>query len=929
MNDDNVGSGTEPNNGGPNNGGPNGGMARRDVLKGVGAMAVAAPLVARWQSPAQAAEPKPPADVSLTWLEGKPAESPGSTWGVPWPKGAVAADQSFALTTADGSPVPTQTWPLAYWPDGTLKWSAHAIGPASTAERLVLKAGAPADPESAITVVEKGDHIDVGTGVIDVRIPRRGTDLISHIKRGGTTVARDGRLVNLVQRGLLEGDNGSVERHRLFGSVESVTVEQSGPVRAVVRVEGKHRDRRNRHRGWLPFTVRLYFYAGAESVRMVHSFVFDSDGSDGRDGFVAGLGIRFSVPMRDELYNRHIRLVGQEHGMLAEAVRPITGLRRDPGEEVREAQAAGRETPDISTWDPRVSDRMHWIPTWGDFTLSQLNSEGFAVQKRTKAGQGWIPVDQGKRAAGFGYVGGISGGLAFGMRDFWKLHPTQLDIRDAATEAAEVTVWMWSPEAGPMDARFYHDGLGQDTYEKQLDALEVTYEDYEPKFDTPYGVARTTELLFWALEATPDAGRLGNLADVVRTPPQLAAPPEHLASTGVFGGLFAPVDRSSQVKAEIEDHLDFLFDYYVAQQEQRHWYGFWNYGDVMHTQDTDRKVWRYDIGGYAWDNSELSPDLWLWFAYLRSGRADIYRFAEAMTRHTGEVDVYHVGEWRGLGTRHGVQHWGDSAKQLRISNANYRRHFYFLTADERVGDLLHELVDSEATFLVLDPIRKIREEPYEPDPEALAIGFGTDWSALAAAWLTEWERRGPKWREARAKVLGTMRTIGAQPNGFIQGGGLYNMKTREFAVPDEPAVGVSHLSAMFGLVEVNAELIDLVDVPEFEAAWLQYCRLYQAPAKEQEAEVGESWSKILNTGHTRLEAYAAVRLGEDKYANRAWRTFFDPPNSWEYAHDFDWSAERVDSTLNPTDWAAWVVTNETALYGLAAIQNLALIDDNL
>jgi hypothetical protein len=38
---------------------------------------------------------------------------------------------------------------------------------------------------------------------------------------------------------------------------------------------------------------------------------------------------------------------------------------------------------------------------------------------------------------------------------------------------------------------------------------------------------------------------------------------------------------------------------------------------------------------------------------------------------------------QGLGTRHGVQHWGDSSKQPRISNAAYRRIYYYLTADER------------------------------------------------------------------------------------------------------------------------------------------------------------------------------------------------------------------------------------------------------
>ena len=43
-------------------------------------------------------------------------------------------------------------------------------------------------------------------------------------------------------------------------------------------------------------------------------------------------------------------------------------------------------------------------------------------------------------------------------------------------------MWMWSPQADAMDLRFYHDGMGQDTYPEQLDGLEITYEDYEPGF---------------------------------------------------------------------------------------------------------------------------------------------------------------------------------------------------------------------------------------------------------------------------------------------------------------------------------------------------------------------------------------------------------------------------------------------------------------
>ncbi|WP_203781929.1 exo-rhamnogalacturonan lyase family protein [Paractinoplanes rishiriensis] len=861
-------------------------------------------------------------EVKLTWLEGKPGAAATSTWGTPWAQGAVPADQTFQLTAADGSAVPVQSWPLAYWPDGTLKWSAHAVAADAPADAYTLAAGAPATPATVVKVSDHKDYLDVDTGVIRARLRKRGRELISQLWRGDVEIARKGVLVNLRQERIEEDEEKTAGRDRFESEIHKVKVEQSGPIRAVVRIDGVHANKRGK--SWLPFTVRLYFYAGAESVRLMHTFIYDRDGSK---DYIAGLGIRFKVPMRDAGYDRHVRFVGDGKGLLSEAVKGITGLRRDPGAAVRAAQIAGTALPDPATWDQRVTTRLQYIPEWGDYSLSQLSAEGFTVQKRTKKGYGWVPVDQGKRASGLGYVGGVSGGLAFGLRDFWQRHPTQLDIRGAATDEAEVTVWLWSPEAGPMDMRFYHDGMGQDTHPKQLEGLNITYEDYEPEFGTPYGISRTSELTLWALPATPTAQRLGAMADQVRTPPQLINPVGQLVGSRVFGGLFAPVDRSHPVKAVIEDHLDFLFGFYQKQVDQRHWYGFWDYGDIMHTFDEDRLVWRYDVGGYAWDNSELSPDLWLWYAFLRSGRADIYRFAEAMTRHTGEVDVYHLGKWAGLGTRHGVQHWADSAKQQRISTAVYRRIYYYLTADERTGDLLTELVDSDRTFLVLDPIRKIRTEPYTPDPHALSIGLGTDWSGLAAAWLAEWERRGPKAEVARSKLIGTMETIGAMPNGFVTGSGLYDLDTGRFAPVTEKTVSVSHLSAMFGLVEVCAEVIDLVDDPAFEKAWLQYCRLFNATRDEQTAECGAHFGNlILKQGHARLTAYAAVRLKNTDLASRAWREFYTGDG---YAPTLPWTSQRITSTLNPTDAATWVSTNTTALYGLSAIQILALVPDQI
>ena len=60
----------------------------------------------------------------------------------------------------------------------------------------------------------------------------------------------------------------------------------------------------------------------------------------------------------------------------------------------------------------------------GDHTVAQLSADGFDIKKRTKAGHAWIKSDAGTRAAGVGYVGGVTGGMGFGQRYFWERSPT-------------------------------------------------------------------------------------------------------------------------------------------------------------------------------------------------------------------------------------------------------------------------------------------------------------------------------------------------------------------------------------------------------------------------------------------------------------------------------------------------------------------------
>lgn len=865
-----------------------------------------------------------PIDVPLRWIDdATPTELPaGATLGAPLPRGVVIDLDTLAVIDHAGEDVPAQLWPLAMWPDRSVKWVGIALGATATpAAGYRLVSGEPSTSDGKVRVEETEATVVLDTGAMTVTIPRAGDALVSEIAIAGIAVARDGRLVSSVQAAP-EPDHGG--RDHGVGEIASVTIEQTGPVRAVVRIEGRHRAESGRR--WLPFTVRLVAVAGSTHLRLVHSFIWDGDADQ---DFLSSLGLRFDVPLHAEPHDRHVRLAGAEGGLLREAVRGLTGLRRDPGDAVRDAQMRGQATPSSTAWEQDVARLSRWIPTWDDWRLRQHSGNGFTVQKRTKAGHAWVGAAEGTRSDGVAYLGQPGGGLALGLTGFWQSHPTGLDVSGAAGETGALTAWLWSPDAEPMDMRFYHDGLGQDTYADQLDALDITYEDYEPGFGDAHGIARTHELEVIAYPSTPSVERLAaDVAHVVQ-PPRLAVTPEALHAARVLGDWDLP-DSSTPARARLEGRLAGLLDFYVGQVDQRSWYGFWNYGDLMHSYDADRHTWRYDVGGYAWDNSELSPDLWLWTAFCRTGRADVFRLAERLTRHTGDVDVYHAGQWKGLGTRHNVQHWGCSAKQLRISSPAYRRHHYLLTADEHSRDLMLELRDSDQTFLGLDPVRKVRPDAatYRPERGALGVGLGTDWSALASTWLADWEITGNA--RSRDRLLGTMTDIGAMPHGFFTGDGLYDLDTGRFDVGRD-RVGASHLSIMFGLVEICSELVDLVDeemAPGFRDAWLQYCRLYLGTPEEQVAELGrEHDGSPFEQAHSRILAYAANRLGRDDLADRAWEAFF--AGGERMRGDITWTRVEPPEVMSAVDDAPTLWTNDAAQGSLATMQCLALIGHRL
>ena len=218
------------------------------------------------------------------------------------------------LTTASGTRLGVQTWPVAYWPDGSVKWTGHALAAIpGLAGPLTLTPLATPDsaPATVLTVTESADAFTIDTGAVRARISRQPSapTLIESLTIGGRTVAQNGRLLALRE----DRSTPGVRRDLASTStVERLTLEQSGTVRAVIKLEGRHREAQPASapassRSWLPFTIRLHFFAGSGAITLTHSVIFDGDP---HKDFIKGLGLTFDVPFAEEPHNRHVRFVG-------------------------------------------------------------------------------------------------------------------------------------------------------------------------------------------------------------------------------------------------------------------------------------------------------------------------------------------------------------------------------------------------------------------------------------------------------------------------------------------------------------------------------------------------------------------------------------------------------------------------------------------
>ncbi|GAB2567521.1 exo-rhamnogalacturonan lyase family protein [Gracilibacillus alcaliphilus] len=854
-------------------------------------------------------------NIPLSWLETDNHLSTGVTWGIPWEKGQLKRLESYMLKvgnadTSDTSSLPVQTWPTAFWPDGSVKWTAHAASiPGGLLKQPVSLTDAAALQQSEVLTVEETDErIIIDTNTLICKVNKKGSFLIEEMSINNTTSCQKGRLIGIRESHHRTEGIDTYRQETFYSEIYDVTVEQAGPIRAVIKVTGRHRLSSNK-REWLPFQVRLYFYAQQPEVKIVHSFLYD--GNPHQD-FIKGIGLEFAVPMQGALYNRYVRLAGEE-GFFSESPKGLLTLRtQGKYEEMYKKQRSGRPIQ-FEEGDQPFIDLLDDAATWNHYKLVQHSVDSYSIAKQTQAGCAWVHAVNGSRSGGLVYVGSEIGGITVGLRNFWKKYPASFEISDLAAEQAVVRTWFWSPEVQAMDMRHYD----TETH------VSSSYEGAEELRSTPYGVGNTSELYINCFAVTPDIPTLKKLVGKKESPPLLVGDPAYYHQTKALG-IWSLRNTDTPIKARLEQTLDEVLGFYLKEIEQRKWYGFWDYGDVMHSYDPVRHVWRYDLGGCAWQNTELAPNYWLWYMFLRTGRTDIFRMAEAMTRHTSEVDVYHKGAYKGLGSRHNVSHWGCGCKEARIGAAGLHRFYYYLTADERIGDMMDEVVDADYTTVYIDPMRAYFPE----DQYSTHTRSGPDWAAFCSNWLTKWERYQD--HTYRDKLFTGIKCLEKMPFRLLTGPVFgYEPRTGELFYMGAENKG-HHLIFSMGGAQVWMEMAELLEDSRWQEMLVEFGAFYNLSPEEKSrltnGEIkGVDWNIPMLSAS--LVAYAAAKKQDGNLAALAWKLLLEEQSHWHIKSPL--LVEEVTDYLHPIQEIKGISTNTAAQWSLNVMICLELIDDAL
>ena len=209
--------------------------------------------------------------------------------GIPFAQGQLTDVSDFGIRN-DGVDVPVQVDVTGRWEDGSVKWlTAHfeADLPGNRAHDFTFVCdGSVSNPvvDQAVSVDETGDLVVIDTGVLNVTLAK-GTDWLKAVRVNGQAWFGGDAFSGFE----LADETGN----RFAVDVSEVAVLESGPVRGLVELSGKHI---GAHGSLFDFRIVIEAWAGKPFLRVDYQFI---NREDEKSVDVSAIDLSFSAEGSD------------------------------------------------------------------------------------------------------------------------------------------------------------------------------------------------------------------------------------------------------------------------------------------------------------------------------------------------------------------------------------------------------------------------------------------------------------------------------------------------------------------------------------------------------------------------------------------------------------------------------------------------------
>jgi hypothetical protein len=204
------------------------------------------------------------------------------TSGIPFARGEVQQTEHIALYDDLGRELSLQTEVLARWPDGSIRWLLLDFQTglmAAQTKPFTLRFGVDvhrANVTNPVRVIQ-GDHkVVVNSGPLQIQLSARQFRLFDDVRLdldGDGDCEADEQITASDEAGLvLTAPDG--EAFRADQGPAKIVVEEAGPLRACVRIEGAHHAGEQR---MFRYIVRLHAYRRKPFVKVHYTFVNDHE----------------------------------------------------------------------------------------------------------------------------------------------------------------------------------------------------------------------------------------------------------------------------------------------------------------------------------------------------------------------------------------------------------------------------------------------------------------------------------------------------------------------------------------------------------------------------------------------------------------------------------------------------------------------------